>query len=582
MKKFRKLFFLVTAFAMVLTLVTPSFATAAETGKPDLKVTLDKTNGYAEDEFTATVHLNTNSVEKITGLQLYLKFDKDVLQVVGDPTRVMDKQTDEFSSLAATEDKVSFLWTTTSDTGLTLTPSDTGNGDKVFTVNFKVKDGAAIGDTDLTFDVSEANYPIQDSIANKKIESTITNAKYTVKDYTFTLNKESGELDVGGTDTLTTTFEPSDKGNGKTVTWETSNKDVVTVDNGTVTAKGPGTAKVTARVNSAKYATCTYTVKAPLKGITIDGGDTITIKKGATKTLSVTYNPTNTTDDKTIKWSVENNDGIITLDEDTGKVTGLKEGEVTITAKSANSESITDTIKIKVEEVHLNSISIDNEDDLTLTKGDKIKLNVLYNPEDTTDDKTVTWESSKPEFASIDQEGNVTAIAEGKTTITAKVGEKQATKEITVKEYHIESIELLKAEEDVLTVGSQIPIWVKLNPENCTDSLTFKWTSSDESIATVDNFGNVKGIKEGKATITAIITSINGVENETLDEEDNKLMAKIDVEVQPQEVINTTTDNKDGKSPQTGDLPIIAIIVVAALALTGSIIVYKKKIATQK
>ena len=70
------------------------------------------------------------------------------------------------------------------------------------------------------------------------------------------------ELTVGGTGTLTATVSPDDALN-KTVTWESSNGDVLTVtaSTGAYEAKTEGTATITATANS-KTATCTVTVKA--------------------------------------------------------------------------------------------------------------------------------------------------------------------------------------------------------------------------------------------------------------------------------------------------------------------------------
>ena len=41
-----------------------------------------------------------------------------------------------------------------------------------------------------------------------------------------------------------------------------------------------------------------------------------------------------------------------------------------------------------------------------------------------TPEATVTWKSSKPKIASVDNTGMVTTLKEGKTTITAKAGGK--------------------------------------------------------------------------------------------------------------------------------------------------------------
>ena len=66
-----------------------------------------------------------------------------------------------------------------------------------------------------------------------------------------------------------------------------------------------------------------------------------------------------------------------------------------------------------------------NKDELTLTAGATETLVATVTPSDTTD--TVAWSSNKPEVATVDSTGKVTAVAPGEATITAKAGEKTAT-----------------------------------------------------------------------------------------------------------------------------------------------------------
>lgn len=77
------------------------------------------------------------------------------------------------------------------------------------------------------------------------------------------------------------------------------------------------------------------------------------------------------------------------------------------------------------------SISLDRQT-LNLPKNQIKRLTVIYNPEDTQEDKTVTWESSNDDVATVDSTGLVTAKQDGKVTITATVGDKKATCEVTV------------------------------------------------------------------------------------------------------------------------------------------------------
>ena len=73
-----------------------------------------------------------------------------------------------------------------------------------------------------------------------------------------TLNKTELTLEIGGSETLSATVLP-ETATDKTVTWESSNKEVATVENGVVTAVGAGRATITAKAGD-QTATCVVTV----------------------------------------------------------------------------------------------------------------------------------------------------------------------------------------------------------------------------------------------------------------------------------------------------------------------------------
>ena len=110
---------------------------------------------------------------------------------------------------------------------------------------------------------------------------------------------------------------------------------MATVSGGTVSALKEGTATITATVGSCT-AQCVVTVekettepvKKPLTAISLDKA-TLNLKQGSTDTLSVTYAPEDTTDDKTVTWTSDNEE-VATVSG--GTVSALKEGTATITA----------------------------------------------------------------------------------------------------------------------------------------------------------------------------------------------------------------------------------------------------------
>jgi hypothetical protein len=123
-----------------------------------------------------------------------------------------------------------------------------------------------------------------------------------------------------------------------------------------------------------------------------------------------------------------------------GKVTAKKKGKATITAKVSGKKY---TCKVTVKEIALKSILL-NKTSLTLDAGNRYKLNVKYNPSNTTINKKVSWSSSNSSVATVDKEGNIYASSAGKTTITAKVGNKKAKCTVTVKKSIANNLTILK------------------------------------------------------------------------------------------------------------------------------------------
>ena len=246
------------------------------------------------------------------------------------------------------------------------------------------------------------------------------------------LDQTAFELTVGGSQTLVVSYNPTNTTDDKTVGWSSSNNAVATVDgSGNVTAISAGAATITANVGG-KMATSEVTVAAevvPLESISLDQ-TAFELTVGGSQTLVVSYNPTNTTDDKTVGWSSSNN-AVATVDG-AGNVTAISAGAAAITA-NVGGKTATSEVTVAAEVVPLESISLD-QTAFELTTGSSQTLVVSYNPTNTTDDKTVGWSSSNNAVATVDAVGNVTAISVGTSTITANVGGKTATSEVTVGE----------------------------------------------------------------------------------------------------------------------------------------------------
>lgn len=151
--------------------------------------------------------------------------------------------------------------------------------------------------------------------------------------------------------------------------------------------------------------------------------------------------------------------------------------------------------------VAVSSVSL-SKTSITLTEGDKETLTATVLPNNATD-KTVEWSSSNTSVASVSN-GTVTAIKAGTTTITVKTkdGGKTAACAVSVKTKVIAVTGVtLNKTELTLTEGNSETLSATVKPDDATDK-TVSWTSSDATVASVDDNGKVTAVKAGTATIT--------------------------------------------------------------------------------
>lgn len=148
-----------------------------------------------------------------------------------------------------------------------------------------------------------------------------------------------------------------------------------------------------------------------------------------------------------------------------------------------------------------NSITLD-KNNLELLEGDSAKLTATVIP----DSANVIWTSSDESIATIDQNGNVTAIKEGVITVTAQLANTNLSANciVTVKKQGSLESESITLDRNVLELleGSTDKLTATVLPADSLNKNVI-WSTSDESIASVDQNGNVTAIREGEAIITA-------------------------------------------------------------------------------
>lgn len=219
---------------------------------------------------------------------------------------------------------------------------------------------------------------------------------------------------------------------------------------------------------------------------------------GSSFTLTPTILPENA-DNKTISWK-SSNSSVATVNN--GVVTAISPGTATVTVTTADgNKTATCVVSVQASTVSVSSITL-NKSKLELQVGETETLVATVIPTDATT-KTVTWSTSNANVATV-VNGKITPKSEGTAIITATTvdGGMTATCEVVVKGANIpvESVALDKNSLRLWT-GDTATLQATIYPLNASNK-NISWASSNESVATVDNAGNIKAKSKGSTTIT--------------------------------------------------------------------------------
>ncbi len=286
-------------------------------------------------------------------------------------------------------------------------------------------------------------------------------------------------------------------------TFVSTDTDVATVsEQGLVTYVGEGAANIVVTPKEGSAPSQNYSIKIgeiKPKSITLSEAS-ITLKERANATLVANVLPLEAVD-KSVTWS-SSDEKVASVDQ-TGKITAIKEGVATISAKTVNDLEASCTVTV-TPIVHVASIEVSGASS-SLEVGKNMQLSAKVLPEDA-EDKSVTWCSSEPSIASVSTQGVVTALRKGTVTITAtsKLDEDiKGAYQINITQ-PVTSITINGASHQ-MDVDTTMTLTATIKPDNA-DNKEVNWSSSDTSIATISN-GVVTALKVGLVTITA--TSVN-------------------------------------------------------------------------
>lgn len=303
----------------------------------------------------------------------------------------------------------------------------------------------------------------------------------------------------------------------KDILWVSNRPTVASIDpnTGLIKALFPGEVKFTVTSKEGyKTDAVVFDIEAavPTIGISLSISDFEMVAKDTLELkniVSVNYNPSNASFPD-VTWA-SNNTAVATVSVVKEKliIAAIAQGEAVITATTIEGNNLKASFLINVEPlvpVPATGVTLAPAKTMMVVD-DVLKLTATIAPAGATHRK-LTWESNDTDVATVDDEGNVTAIAPGtvKITVTTVDGGFKASSDIEVIAIPPTDVKVNMIFA-TLKIGETLSLIAKITPEN-SDFKDVTWTSSAAAVASVDTEGNVTGLTEGKTIIT--VTTVFG------------------------------------------------------------------------
>lgn len=330
-----------------------------------------------------------------------------------------------------------------------------------------------------------------------KVASSTISVRVPVTGIKLEVNSVNASLSTGSYQ-LTYTITPNDEGVNKAVTWTSSATDVATVSqNGLVKFLKPGRATIIVKtvdtgVNGNLIDTCEFYINNPVKEVDLDY-TSLTLKIDEQFRLTANITPDDASNKK-ILWS-SSDTSVCKVDEN-GMITAVGSGSATILAKSEDSGA-TDMCNVTVYQP-VTGLVISN-DTMTVRKGREFWLNATALPENAMN-KGISWASNDETIAKVDQNGKVITLEAGSCIITATSQDSGVTARCMLTVLQPITGISLNIHDKTLLKGDRFVLVPTITPYDA-DNKNVKWTTSDSSVASVDENGVVTALKGGVAII---------------------------------------------------------------------------------
>lgn len=306
----------------------------------------------------------------------------------------------------------------------------------------------------------------------------------------------------------------------KTLNWTTDNAQVATVDSkGNITPVGIGDTTIKATIADNIFGSglpsgsvsvhvipsnTVKTITQAVYSVQLFIPDSQSLSVGSKMTMRTTVLPSNASN-KALTYK-SSNESVATVSP-TGVVTALTQGSANITASTIN--GISDSLSLNVNQpatkLSMNVMGamelVPAPSSAIIKQGSTFQVIADITPSNVSN-SNIAWFSSNSSVASI-EEGIITALSPGTSVITGATtdGSNKVVKLSVTVPVPVTGIQLAVPAGSLAHIGKKIKFKANVLPVNAANK-AITWSSSDISVATVNNLGEVTMLKEGDCTIT--------------------------------------------------------------------------------
>ena len=391
------------------------------------------------------------------------------------------------------------------------------------------------------------------------------------------------EVEIGKTIQLKADIKPNSASNTK-IKWSIVSSTDADAGSATINSdgvlEGVGIGKITVKAESSDGSNISDTkeitvvdTKILVNSITVSSEGNVTEVSGDDNLQLIANVLPENASNKEVKWKIVSGDNIASIDDD-GLLKPTANGIVDVEAIAKDGSGVSGRIQITVKNYTIKpqSISVTVENNISqLVVGNTVQMKAKITPSDVSD-TNVEWSvinnvNNTEGEATIDKNGLLTGLKKGTVTVKAKAGDKEGTRQITVRKdaenVKIESFDLSDQEklsidtnEEILKlkasfvdsngnldadVDTKTVTWSIKNSDGSTDNLAAEFYTSSSSSSEV----KIVGKRNGEVIVTATADNYN---------KEPEVVGTIKIKVENQ---NIQVNNIELKKSDGDDIPSI-------------------------